>query len=429
MIDDYTPPPIVIQEIQQSLIGLPCIISEKPHVFSPAEFNLQDSIWLSWCWGGAKKGHPYYSISLDIIALIPLTESIHIICQSISDVEEIKRLILQRIKSTDHITFHTFGSSTIWIRDTGPSFVKTAAGQLQLAQFSFNDWGYEEESTSDDVLVPPNIARSIGLPIHKTFLISEGGNREINGKGTLITVASVEEQRNPHFERKEMQSQYREMLGIHKVIWLEKGLYEDDQTTIQPLPNAQGNPTYYTTFNPGGHIDEFCRFVDENTVLLAQIPYDQLDHPIHKENAKRLEQNYKILSNSTDQDGQPLKIIRVPTGPMLFDVFEEGDTFYSYFNEHRFTPSVFFPKGKFPCLKAFPIIVPTSYLNYLVINETVIISQYWKSGMPEAIKKTDMQIFQLFSELYPDKTIYVLNPYHVNLAGGGIHCMTLNQPK
>ena len=219
------------------------------------------------------------------------------------------------------------------------------------------------------------------------------------------------------------------MLGISKVIWLEQGLYEDDQATIRLLPDAKGNPTYYTTFNPGGHIDEFCRFVDENTVLLAQVPSDQLDHPIHRENMKRLEQSYKILSHSTDQDHQSLKIIRIPTGPMLFDTFEEGDTFYSYFTEHQFTPSTFFPRGRFPRLKVFPIVVPTSYLNYLVINETVIIPQYWKPGMADSIRATDMQVFELFSELYPDKTIRTLNPYHVNLAGGGIHCMTLNQPK
>lgn len=429
MIIDYISPSIHLDAKYQLRSGLICNISEKPKLLSPSEFSSQDSLWISWCWGGAKKDKPYYMVTLDLIECLPITLSIHIICQSLVDEKEIKRLISQRIETTDHITFHPFKSDTIWIRDTGPSFVKTEAGEMEIAQFEFNEWGYEEVSSSDDTLIPENIARATGLPIRKTLLISEGGNREINGRGTLISVASVEEKRNPHVSRKEIETQYKNALGIKKTIWLEQGLYEDDQATTQLLPNEVGVPTYFTTFNPGGHIDQYCRFVDEKTILLAQIIPEQKDHPISQENARRLEECYKILSNSTDQNGQPFRIIRVPTGPMLFETFEIGDTFYRYFCEYQFNPSYFFPGGRFPRLNAYPVVIPTSYLNYLVVNETVIIPKYWSSGMPEYIKKIDLQVFKLFSELYPERSIRCLNPYPVNCAGGGIHCMTLNQPK
>ena len=86
----------------------------------------------------------------------------------------------------------------------------------------------------------------------------------------------------------------KEYLGVKKIIWLKKGLAEDDRIT-------------------SGHINEFARFASPNTILLAQVlPQDRYTSQYTQESYLRLEENYSILKNSTDQAGKPFNIIRIP---------------------------------------------------------------------------------------------------------------------
>jgi agmatine deiminase len=91
-------------------------------------------------------------------------------------------------------------------------------------------------------------------------------------------------------------------LGVKKIIWLKKGLAEDDNIT-------------------SGHINEIARFASSNTILLARVmPGDRYANNFSKESYIRMEENYNILKNSADQDGRPFRIIRVPMPPTLYNV-------------------------------------------------------------------------------------------------------------
>lgn len=71
-------------------------------------------------------------------------------------------------------------------------------------------------------------------------MISEGGNREVNGKGTLTTTESVEMDRNPTMTKKEMEAEYERLLGVQKTIWLKQGLVDDNHTFLGPITTKDG---------------------------------------------------------------------------------------------------------------------------------------------------------------------------------------------
>ncbi len=71
----------------------------------------------------------------------------------------------------------------LWMRDTGPVFVKNASGQLGGVSFNFNGWGNKQEH-DQDAQVAPFVAERAGARLIDTKLVLEGGGIEVDGEGT-----------------------------------------------------------------------------------------------------------------------------------------------------------------------------------------------------------------------------------------------------
>jgi len=406
---------------------------EDLDVIQPGEFEAQEALWLVWSCGCAKKDHPYSKVTIDILKAISPENKAVIIYDEKLDLEEIQKKIRAEIGPLENIAFYPISNETIWLRDTGPTFVKTKNGSKRLVQFQFNEWGYsdpEQATTRPDYDIPFKIAQTLNLPLNCVNYISEGGNRETNGKGVLLAVSEVEARRNPEATLKQLEFAYQYTLGIKKTIWLPSGLSEDAMATQKVFIDQISGRILFTPFTPGGHIDEFCRFADEHTILLAEVI--KTPRPLHSleiENEKVLERCYQILLHSTDCDGNPFKIVRIPTPMILIDEFTKGDHFYDFFTFYSFEPNSVFKEGRFPHLKTYPIAISASYLNFVKINNVVLIPFYWKEGLPEELKETDLRAYEMFKKVFPSHRIVQIDTYNVNLAGGGIHCMTLNEPR
>jgi agmatine deiminase len=85
-----------------------------------------------------------------------------------------------------------------------------------------------------------------------------------------------------------------------------------------------------------GHVDEFARFVNDSTILLAQVDSTTLHDPIASENQKRMEENFKILSAATDQDGCPFTIVRMVLPSTIFSTLSPDDSVYEYIKTLNF---------------------------------------------------------------------------------------------
>lgn len=401
----------------------------------PAEFSEQKMLWLAWKWDCAKKTLPYYTTLIEIIKAASSEINVGILYNEEDDLSKIKFCLQKEVELSERIFFFPLKISSIWLRDTGPTFIKDKNSQVKLVQFQFSEWGYQPSSgkitaaKKSDHLLSENFSKAFNIPLFKTPIFSEGGNKEANGKGVLLVGENLELARNPGMSKKDLEAQYAFFLGTKKTIWLPSGLKEDDPATKTLLFDLKRNLSLYTPFTPGGHLDEFCRFINDHTILLADAP--SVEDPVYphiQENFKRLQKCYDILIKEVDQNGNPFNIIRIPTAKPMTETFYPGDPFFDYYRNCKFKPNSTFPEGRFPIQEQYDIIVSASYLNFVKINNLVLIPAYWKEGLAEEIKATDEEAYACFKKIFPDLKIIQINPYNVNIGGGGLHCVTLNEP-
>lgn len=350
----------------------------------PAEFEKQQAIWMQWPSEVYNQGdHPVNPVIINIMKALEPYIRVNVMVRNNYEITEIENVLKNSGYSGTNIHFYVINHLSIWTRDVGPIFVKDSQNKLNVVDFGFNN--YSRNGSQDYINVEGQVDKLVAqlckLPVIDTKLVSEGGAIESNGQGTLMTTESVVLKRNPGMTKQQIEDEYKRVLGVKKIIWLKKGLAEDDHIT-------------------SGHINEIARFTDPNTILLAQIlPGDRYVNEASRESYLRLEENYNILRNATDQDGKPFHIIRVPMPPTIYQ--KPNDI------------------GKIPI---------RSYLNYAVTNGAVIMQTYWKPGLSSELKQTEDRVKDILSDAFPGRDIIGIDTENLNLWGGGIHCITQHMP-
>lgn len=390
------------------------------------EFENIEALWLIWPTTDHKKGEEVEKVTLSIIDELISDLKIVISCADEEVLAKAKATLAEKYPATENLIFRVVPSVEIWTRDMGPVFVETNTGQHAIADFNFNSWGYADTldvDTKTEEMYDERVAKLLKLPLISSAMISEGGNRELNGKGTLVVTETVEKGRNPTMTKAEMEKEYQRLLGVKKVIWLKEGLIEDSHTFLGPLITADSSKAY-TVVTTNGHTDEYARFINDSTILLASIDSAELSDPLAKENYRRLQENYNILSESTDQDGKPFKIVRLPLPQTILTTLSPGDYVYDYINSLDYLDGTQFPDGD-----TITVVAPASYLNFIITNKVIIGQQYWREGMPAIIKKQDHEAKQILKEAFPNKKVVMIDALPVNLGGGGLHCISMHQPQ
>lgn len=405
--------------------SLPCLsqmIDDAAHFVFPAEFERHKSVWLGYpSTPHHVEGYPLAPVTMQTIKELTPYVPVNLVVKNAKEKTQVSRLLRQRNIKLSRVRFYYYDDNDLWWRDFGPIFLRNRKGELKIADFNFNSWGYEGDGGVDENYSKPRekvdrfVAQTLNLPTIKTDVVSEGGAREVNGKGALMVVEAVELERNPGREKEELEAEYKRVLGQKKVIWLKKGLLEDQQPFKGVLPGK-----VFTSFPPGGHIDEFARFVAPDTILLAEITPEERDaDPISRINYERMEENYRILAAATDQNGQPFKIIRVPAAEHLFVEVKAGDEYTLM----RYADGTTVKKGE-----KLKTILSASYLNFFVTNGVVLMQTYWKKGRLPKIKEKDEKARKILQTVFPDRKIVGINAESLNTGGGGIHCITQQQP-
>ena len=390
-----------------------------------AEFEAQEAIWLIWPSTDHKEGESVENVTLAIIEALIDDIVIVVTCKNKDLLNEAKESLEKRFGEQPNLQLLEVPSFEIWARDMGPVFVETNRNTAAIADFNFNSWGYSDTldiDTKTEEMYDVSVAEHFNLPVISSSMISEGGNREVNGKGTLITTESVEMGRNPSMTKKEMEAEYERLLGVKKTIWLKQGMVEDNHTFLGPVETQDGTKAY-TIVTTNGHIDEFARFVNDSTILLAQIDSSEFDEPIAFENHQRLEENYQLLSAATDQDSNPFTIIRMPLSETIFSILSPGDYVYDYIKTLDYTDGSTFPAGE-----PVKVMAALSYLNFIITDKVVVGQTCWREGMPDELKEKDEEAAQILQSVFPNRKIVMIDALAVNLGGGGIHCISMHQP-
>jgi agmatine deiminase len=385
------------------LVIIVCTLAKEENVSYPmripGEFETQNAIWL-----GFKTNDPR-EYAYDSIVTSQIIKELNPFIQ-INLVIENDSLLPNGIAYFDSFGLDTnkiklfFQSPTSsWYRDPGPIFGFTPENKLAIADFKYTNYqNIHHDSLSTKAIqqegIDRDVANRLGLPIISSGVAMEGGGFETNGKGTLIQNIDFTLKRNPHLTQDEIEEDFRKNFGITNVIWLPTGIIEDPQSFKQISENYYG-------FGAGGHTDEFVRFANDSTILISWVEESEKDqHEIHALNYEILAKNYEILRKSRNTDGKTFNVIKVPH-----------------------------PEPEVKSLDGKKFVAATSYLNYVISNDIVLIPKYWEEGKSLKIKNKDQKVHTLFKILYPERKVVGINPLQLNWNGGGMHCRYQPEPK
>lgn len=406
--------------------------------YMPAEWETHDAVWLGWEKDSTSRFYP--AVGKMISALKP-----HVTVKMAFGNDSLKQTAIANLLSmgvdTSGIKMYIMPGERYWIRDHGAAFLVNGNGELAVADFGWDGYGLPAflelryEGNMDSVNAAWNrnkqsmmktgsvdslMAVAENAKIIKTDVVHEGGAIEVNGKGTLILCEATVFQRNPKMSREMIESEFKRVLGVSNIIWMKEGLADDPHYFYRRIT---GN---YVGGGTGGHTDEFVRFVNPTTILLAWVDEDEKDlNPINQMNYARMTENFQILQNAKDQDGKPFTIIKVP----LPDLIPEQIIVTKEVVENEFTldftPDYFVPSEAFQVGDTLLRVPAASYFNYLVTNGLVLLPTYTAAGSSQ---EKEEAVRKIFEEQFPGRKIVFIDAMMQNWQGGGIHCSTQQQP-
>jgi agmatine deiminase len=330
----------------------------------PAEWEPHEAVWISWPHNprtfpdipGVEQA--YY----EFIRHIHTSERVEVFVPSAVIHRKVRSKLREIGVDLERVTLHTNEYSDVWIRDYGPTFVvNRALKKCAMVRWNFNAWGGKYDDQIRDGAVPLMMNRRLNLPLFEPNIVLEGGSIDTNGQGTVLTTRAclLNSNRNPALSADEIEERLREYLGIEHVIWLNDGVVGDDTD---------------------GHIDDIARFIGPTTVVCAY------ETDIADANYPALHDNYEILRQSSDQDGRPLTVVKLPM------------------------PKVEDPDQRYPA----------SYTNFYIGNTTIVV--------PIFKDPHDAEALQILQEQFPDRAVVGVDARAIVEGFGTFHCATQQQP-
>jgi len=358
----------------------------------PAEWEPHRSTMLAWPhhkadWPG--KFEPVPWVYAEILRYLTRHERVRLVVKS--EIEKADALYHCDVTGVDSskIDIHVIPTNRVWLRDSGPIFVKEATSgewpvaskkeknnssltthhsPLIMLDFRFNAWAKYPNHKQDDK-VPAALNEKINIPRIEPMhdgkrVVLEGGAIDVNGKGTLLTteecLLSEIQCRNPGFAREDYEQIFEKYLGVSQIVWLGSGITGDDTH---------------------GHIDDITRFVNANTVVTV-VEMDKRDA-----NFAPLQDNIKRLKKARDQDGKQLDIVGLPMPkPLMFEGLR----------------------------------LPASYANFLIANNLVLV--------PTFNDPADRTALSILAELFPKREVVGIHAVDLVWGFGTLHCMTQQEP-
>jgi len=277
-----------------------------------------------------------------------------------------------------------------WARDVGPTFLKNASGQVRCVNWEFNAWGGTEDGLyasweKDNAFAKAFAAREGYFCYDAAPFVLEGGAIHSDGEGTLMVTEAclLSKGRNPSLSKAEIEEKLKDYLGAEKVIWLPRGIYNDETNE---------------------HVDNVCAFLKPGHVVLAWT--DNQEDPQYEMSTACL----KVLEQERDAKGRPIRVhkLPVPDVPICVTeeevkgfVFEEGEDFRE-------------PGER----------LAASYVNFYFSNQAVIMPVFGGGN-----EESDRRAVKMMEELCPDRQVIPISARAILSGGGNIHCITQQVPE
>jgi agmatine deiminase len=276
-------------------------------------------------------------------------------------------------------------SNDAWMRDVGPTFLVDRYRRVRGVDWMFNAWGGKAGGVYADWSLDDQVAAKVleieSKPRYRAPFVLEGGAIHVDGQGTLLTTEEclLNPNRNPTLRRPQIESLLQRYLGVRKIIWLGRGVFNDETD---------------------GHVDNLCCFVRPGEVVLSWC--DDPEDPQYDISRAAFE----VLVRSRDARGRRLRIHKLlQPGPLYMTEAEAAGIERSEDCKPR------------RCGDR----LAGSYVNFYLANRQVV--------MPLLDARTDRAARAVLAKLFPRRKIVGVPAREILLGGGNIHCITQQQPR
>ncbi len=275
-------------------------------------------------------------------------------------------------------------SDDAWMRDIGPTFVVDDSGTRRGVDWHFNAWG----GLSGGLYFPwdrdERVARKVleieAADRYRAPIVLEGGSIHVDGEGTVMTTEEclLSPNRNPNLSRAQIEQVLFDYLGAEKVLWLGRGVYNDETD---------------------GHVDNLACFARPGLVLLTWTD-DESDpqYAISRDALTRLQ-------GMTDARGRAIEVRLLPSpGPMTIGEQEAA--------------GVDAAAGTLP--RSAGDRLAASYANFYIGTSRVV--------FPLLDERFDDQAAEILRDCFPDRDVIGIPAREILLGGGNVHCITQQVP-
>jgi agmatine deiminase len=290
----------------------------------PAEWETQAGVMLTWPHAQGDWAEVLASVEPVFVAIataIARRENLLVNCADADLAARIRRTLVAQGVPEHRLFLSLTPSNDTWARDHGPLTVSVNS-HPRLLDFRFNGWGNKYPADKDDAINRRLSASGWfdDIPLDAVDLVLEGGSIDSDGEGSLLTTSAclLQPQRNPGLSRQDLETRLRTLFGVERLLWLEHGCIEGDDTD--------------------GHVDMLARFASPTTIIYQRC--DEPDYGCYT----ALQAMEQELRNFRDNRGRPYHLVALP-----------------------------WPQPK---TDADGARMPASYANFLLINGAVLMPTY-----------------------------------------------------
>ncbi|MFT3762500.1 MAG: agmatine deiminase family protein [Pseudoxanthomonas sp.] len=338
----------------------------------PAEWELQSAVLIAWPNEGTDWAPRLGEVEETYVALVAAITRFQpaIVCVADDDLETYAaarlrsaRVDMSRVRFVSNVEY-----DDTWLRDSGPVTLRNN-GNFKLLDFRFTGWGGKFEASRDDRLC----GELSGMHLFHNYFVQsvdfalEGGAIETDGDGTLLTTWRCLHERHPNETRERLERALCGWLAQERVLWLDHGYLEGDDTDA--------------------HIDTLARFAPGDAIV-----FQACDDEADSHHAELQAMAAEIAALRT-KDGKPYRLFPLPWAKPIVDIGEDG-------NRRR---------------------LAASYANYLIVNGAVLVPAYGDEA--------DARAAEVIAAAYPGREVVPVPCRPLIWQNGSLHCITMQLPE
>ena len=341
----------------------------------PAEWEPPSAILIAWPHADTDWAARLAEVEETYIALVAAITRFQDAWICVAD-DDLQTYAEARLRSArvdmSKVRFVPFDYDDTWLRDSGPIILREggAGGRpgFRVLDFRFTAWGGKFEAGRDDRLVESLDAQGLfgDAARQRIDFALEGGGIETDGAGTLLTTWRCLHERHPRDSRAGLEAKLRDWLAQDRVLWLEHGYLEGDDTDA--------------------HIDTLARFAPGDAIV-----FQACDDPADSHYAELQAMAAEIAALRT-ADGRPSRLFPLPWAPPVLD---DGRR------------------------------LAASYANFLIVNGAVLMPAY---GVAPPERLVDDRAAAVMAEAFPGREIVQVPCRPLIWQNGSLHCITMQIP-